>query len=233
MIVRYGGGILAASGSVGGQVFSRNRYGNYVRARTRPVNGQTERQLAARLRMSGLVERWSTVLDDEQRDGWNQYGAAISMVNRLGETIKLAGFNHYLRSNSPRLLVGAEVVDDPPVEATLPGADPTFAAEIGLVNQKIKVTFDPTLDWAKEAGGYLLVYATQPSGPGRNYLFNRSRYAGCVEGDATTTPTSPATIALPWEVGPGEKMDIIGRIMRGDGRLSAPFRCRGTYPTGG
>lgn len=232
MLVRYGGGVLAASGSVGGQVFSRNRYGNYVRARTRPVNGQTDRQMAARLRMSGLVELWSTALTDDQRDAWNQYGAAISMTNRLGETIKLAGFNHFIRSNSCRLLVGATVILNAPEEATLPGADPSLAAEIDATDNKVEVSFDGSLPWVKEAGAYLLVYATQPCSSGRNFLFKRSRYAGNVAGVASTGAQSPAEIELPWEVGENEKMDIVCRILRADGRLSSPFRCRATYPEG-
>ena len=37
-LVKYGGGIIQMSGSMAGNTFARNRYGNYMRARTKPVN---------------------------------------------------------------------------------------------------------------------------------------------------------------------------------------------------
>ncbi|GAI58374.1 unnamed protein product, partial [marine sediment metagenome] len=37
-LVKYGGGITQMSGSIAGNTFARNRYGNYVRSRTKPIN---------------------------------------------------------------------------------------------------------------------------------------------------------------------------------------------------
>ncbi|GAI27992.1 unnamed protein product, partial [marine sediment metagenome] len=53
-LVQYGGGVLDARGSIGGQVHSKNRFGSYIRARTTPVNPQTNRQDAVRVAVSSL-----------------------------------------------------------------------------------------------------------------------------------------------------------------------------------
>ncbi|GAH13494.1 unnamed protein product, partial [marine sediment metagenome] len=47
-LVKYGGGIVQMSGSIAGNTFARNRYGNYVRARTKPINPNSDRQVVVR-----------------------------------------------------------------------------------------------------------------------------------------------------------------------------------------
>ncbi|GAH28464.1 unnamed protein product, partial [marine sediment metagenome] len=36
-LVKYGAGIIQMSGSIAGDVHARNRFGNYIRPRTKPV----------------------------------------------------------------------------------------------------------------------------------------------------------------------------------------------------
>ena len=97
-LVQYGGGVLDARGSIGGQVHSKNRFGNYIRARTTPVNPQSTRQNFVRNIVQYLSQRWSNTLTQLQRDGWEVYAAAITRANKLGAQIKLTGFNHYINS---------------------------------------------------------------------------------------------------------------------------------------
>jgi len=122
-LVKFGGGITQMSGSVGGTTFARNRYGNYARAKTKPVNPNTAAQAAIRSALSELTVLWSQTLSAAQRTAWNLYGASVAMKNRLGETTYLTGFNHYIRSNVMRNRVGLGVVNDGPVIFELPAAD--------------------------------------------------------------------------------------------------------------
>ncbi|MCK4960716.1 MAG: hypothetical protein KAT00_14990, partial [Planctomycetes bacterium] len=146
-LVQYGGGVLDARGSIGGQVHSKNRFGNYIRARTTPVNPQSARQNVIRAVIQDLSQRWSAQLTQNQRDLWEVYAAAIARTNKLGGQIKLTGFNHYIRSNSIRLQSADNTIGDGPGLLTLPPADPTFTCTVDEAAQQISVAYNAALDW--------------------------------------------------------------------------------------
>jgi len=65
-LIKFGAGIVQMSGSIAGDVHARNRFGNYVRPRTKPVNPHSIRQEAARAVVSYLAEYWHGNLTDVQ-----------------------------------------------------------------------------------------------------------------------------------------------------------------------
>jgi hypothetical protein len=219
------GGIVAdsASGSAGGSTASRNRYGQYIRNRSVPVNPNSSRQVSARNRFTSIAERWSGTLTAAQRAAWDQYGSNVTWKNALGLDVHLTGFNHYLRSNTAILAAGGSEVDAGPTTYTLPGSDPTFAAAISEATQQISVTFDNTLDWANETGGYMLISMSLPRSGSRTYIGGPYRDADAIDGNSSTPPTSPATITVPFAVAAGQKVEVRARIIRADGRVSSPF----------
>lgn len=222
-LIRYGGGIVQMSGSIAGDTFARNRYGNYSRARTKPTNPNTARQVAIRSALATLTSRWSATLTAPQRTAWNLYGQSVSMKNRLGEAVFLTGFNHYLRSNIPLLQAGLTIVDDGPVIFELPEKDPTFAITASEATQTISYTFDNTMAWALEVGAYLLKYEGQPQNLQRNFFAGPWRFHGTIAGDAVG-PTSPDDEAdPPFAFAEGQRLWCYARIARLDGRLSEVF----------
>ena len=223
-LVQYGGGILDARGSVGGQVHSRNRFGNFIRARTTPVNPNSTRQAAIRTIFAGNVNKWHTVLTQAQRDAWEVYAAAIVMTNKLGEQIKLTGFNHFSRSNTVIRQVNNNRVLDGPVVQTLAPEDDEFAVAVSTATQLISVTIDEDLDWIDQDDGFMAIYMSMPQVGGSKYIKGPWRYAGVVNGDSTTPPTSPQTITCPFVVGTGQRVGVYGRICEEDGRMSGKFR---------
>jgi len=224
MLVQYGAGVLDARGSIGGQTFSRNTYGAYARARTTPVNPRSARQVVVRSNISSLAEYWGGTLTGSQRAAWAVYADAITMTNRLGQSIKLAGFNHFIRGNAARLMCGAAIVDDGPTVLGVPATDPTYAVAVSEATQQISVTFDNTLDWANEDDGYMTIAMSSPRGAGVSFIGAPLRFAGKIDGATPTPPTSPATIAVPFPVAAGQVVCCVARILRGDGRASTPFR---------
>ncbi|GAH61532.1 unnamed protein product, partial [marine sediment metagenome] len=78
-LIKYGGGIIQMSGSVAGSTHARNRFGNYMRARTKPVNPNSARQVTARAVIGFLTARWHENLTDEQRNLWRVYADAVAM----------------------------------------------------------------------------------------------------------------------------------------------------------
>lgn len=210
-------------GSIGGKVYSRNRYGQYIRNRAVPVNPNSARQQAAKSRFTELTERWSSQLTALQRAAWNDYGAAVPMTNRLGQVINLSGFAHYIRSNTQALQVFGTAIDPGPTVLTLPGVDSSMSAAISEATQLISVTFDNVLDWANEDEAFMQISMSKPVGVGRTYLVGHERFAGAIEGDGTTPPTSPTTMAVPFAVAENQQVIVTARIGRADGRLSSKF----------
>lgn len=223
-LVQYGGGVLDARGSIGGQVHSRNRYGSYIRARTTPVNPQSSRQNLIRACVASLAPYWSTVLTQAQRNAWEVYADAITRANKLGQQIKLTGFNHFIRSNTPRLQSVDSVIAAGPTVLTLPGADPVFACEVDETNQQISVTFDPLLAWAIIDDGELYVSMSEPKQVGTNFIGGPFRLAGAIDGDTASPPTSPQVLSVPFPVAEGQVIVCRARISEADGRLSDPFQ---------
>jgi len=149
-LAKYGGGIIQLSGSIAGNTFARNRFGNYVRARTKPINPKSNLQNAIRASIAYLADRWSNTLDDAKRQAWNTYGDRVNMLNRLGEVIHLSGYNHYIRSNAILRYYVQTLVDDGPALFEIPAQDNTLAVTANTADQKLYISFDNTLDWAKE-----------------------------------------------------------------------------------
>ena len=223
-LVKLGGGIIALSGKIAGNVFSRNRSGNIVRAWANPVNPNTARQQAVRSIMQSLSTRWSNVLTAVQRSQWDAYAAAVLSTNRLGETIQLTGQNYYVGNNSAILSAGGVTVDDGPAVLNKPDADPLFAVVVDEAAQEISVTFDPALAWNQIDAGHMLVSMGTPINLSRNFFAGPYRIAGALDGATALPLTSPQVLSAPFPVQVGQKVFAQARVMEPDGRVSSIFR---------
>jgi len=222
-LVKYGGGIVQMSGSIAGNVYARNRYGNYVRARTKPTNPNTALQQVVRNTVAFLSDRWAQVLTSAQRTAWNLYASSVAMKNRLGETCYLSGFNHYVRSNSILKRSGRTVVDAGPVIFELPAKDPTFSITCVQTDNKCNFTYDDSAAWANEDDGWLHMFMGQPQNPQRNFFAGPWRLFAAVAGSLGSPPTSPDGVSGPFAMSTAQRVWVYGRISRADGRLSEPF----------
>lgn len=220
-LIKLGGGVVGISGSMAGNTFSRNSSGSYVRARTKPVNPNSVYQAAVRNYLSMLVERWNGVLTATQRGAWETYAAAVTMQNRLGENIKISGFNHYLRSNIVRLQLGQSKCDEGPVTLTLVETDASFAITASVATQQISCTWDVDLPWTDIAASVMGFWMGRPQVKTRNFFNGPWRKMGSVPGNnvSPSLQTAPFTLVL------GQKIWTYGRISTGptDSRLSRPF----------
>ena len=223
-LVKYGGGIVQMSGSIAGNTFARNRFGNYVRSRTKPVNPKTDRQTAVRAALATLSVKWAQTLTDAQRIAWNLYGSSVAMKNRLGETVFLTGFNHYIRSNSWLASLGAPTIDDGPVLFELPEQDPAFAVAISEATNVWTITFNDGLDWVSEDGSNLIMFNGQPQNAQRNFFDGPWRFMNSIAGNSGAPPASPLDRAASFTYNELQRAWVYARILRADGRLSEPFR---------
>jgi len=222
-LIKYGGGIVQMSGSVAGNVHARNRYGNYMRARTVPTNPNTSLQQRARSAVAVLAERWAETLTAAQRTAWNLYGSSVNMLNKLGETIQLSGFNHYIRSNSFLAQYGITIIDAGPTTFSLPDQDPTIAIAGSEATQQFTITFDDGLAWASEDNAYLTALCGQPQNAQRNFFNGPWKGIRYLSGNAGAPLASPLPIGALFAITEGQRAWVQFRIYRADGRISEPF----------
>lgn len=174
--------------------------------------------------MQFLTEEWGDLLTPAQRAAWENYAAAISWLNRLGETVKLTGFNHFIRSNFARLAVGEALIAEGPIVLTLPHGDPLMVVTIGAA-AGITVAFDDTLDWVDEDSGFFMIDLGQPQNATRNFFGGPYRFDSFIQGDSTTPPTTPdgPTATTTWSFLEGQIIWARAKILREDGRVSNHF----------
>lgn len=223
-LVKFGGGIVQMTGSIAGNTYARNRYGNYARARTHPVNPNTARQQGVRGSLTALTERWADTLNAGQRTAWQLYADNVAMKNKLGETIHLSGFNHYIRSNVMHLVSGVAPTDDGPVVFELPEKDPTISIGISEAAQLLNVTYDDALPYADENGARMFLFCGVPQNGQRNFFAGPYRYYGQVIGVNGAPPPPPHVAAPPFVCSEDQRLWCQFRISRADGRISEPFR---------
>jgi hypothetical protein len=118
-----------SSGSINFETFSRNRYGQYCRNRSTPVNPSTVVQLVQRARLVSNAAAWRT-LTDAQRAGWLSLGMMMSRTDALGQVYTLNGFGAYCSVNQNKLDAG---------DATVAGA-PALAVPVGLLTVTVTLT---------------------------------------------------------------------------------------------
>ena len=167
------------SGSYAGTTSSRNRFGQYVRNRSTPVNPSSTFQAAVRARLGTNASAWRS-LTDLQRAGWESLGASISRTDSLGSTYTLDGFAAYCLVNNNNAAAGNAVVS----------SAPTLVSPTGIATTTITLT----------AAAFSIAYTATPLGAGaRLFAFaSPQRSAGrSFEADLRLISVSAAAAASP------------------------------------
>jgi hypothetical protein len=86
--------VSAARGKVGGNVFSANKAGAFVRTYVKPTNRNTLAQQAVRGRFGTLSSGWRNV-SAEVRGQWNTMAVQYPYMNRLGDMATYTGQQLY------------------------------------------------------------------------------------------------------------------------------------------
>lgn len=215
----------AASGSIAGITYSRNRGGLYTRARAVPTDPTTIRQQIVRTNFGTIAQAWPG-LTGAQRAGWDLYGENVPVTDPLGASIQLSGQQWHQAINSVALQLGLPLFADapavfdrgaaPPLDLSLPAADAGAGG--------IDVAFDNSAAWATEDDAYLAVWQGRPQGAGIQFFRGPWRLLGNVAGDSMTPPTSPASFTSVFlSLAAGQQTWVRCRVLRADGRLSEPF----------
>lgn len=188
-----------ARGSLSGVTASKNRGGNYFRARKKPSVPNTPSQQAIKTALSSMAGVWSNVLTAAQQAGWTLYGQTNPVPNNLGQKIILSGMNTFQRVNIPLVAAaGLTAIQD-----TSPGAVPFIGAPtIGAASTVVHTgttSIVLALSQAIALGDYIFIYLSRPVAIGKvaaHQPFKLAQAYKTVSGDTgmtakTLTPADP------------------------------------------
>lgn len=200
--ITFGQGIADARGAVGGQVFSRNKGGAYLRARIAPINRNTPQQTAVRANFGANAKGWGTLLTAAQRTAWTNFAAANPRVNILGASIILAGLAMFQSLNQVLAQILSTLITDPPPDLSVPIIATVTAASADSATPDIKITTDAQ---ATVADAAYYIFATKPLAPGKTPQTSDFRFIGNYAPTPAATHTSFAaayqTLFGAWNVG--------------------------------
>ena len=106
---------ITQSGKRGLTVSQGGRFGQISRALVIPTNPKTQAQLNIRAALTIAAQNWRGLTED-QRAAWTAAAKSINSTARGGTKGVLTGNNLFTKVNCLNQLIGANVVNDPPVK---------------------------------------------------------------------------------------------------------------------
>ena len=165
-----------------GSVFSKNRYGAYVRTKVTPVNPQTDAQQNVRNRLSTNSQAWRG-LTEPQRQGWIDAAINFPFTDIYGNTKILSGQALYVKLNNNLASIGSALIADAPSPVAVPVISSlTLTAAAGTPAVGLAYTPTPT-----DSASILVIETTGNVTPGKSFVKNLYRRVSQVP-DGTASP---------------------------------------------
>lgn len=220
-LVKLGGGVTDIRGSMAGNTFSRCAGGNYVRARTKPVNPKASMQNARRSAIAYIAKWWSDQLSEQQRTDWRAYAAATSWTNRLGEAIEINGLAAFIRLNTYQRLIPSALIEEAPTAVGhAGGVEYSFAAESDTTKLQIA---EPTGSFDKDLNIHTLwFFCGIPAEPGKISIPKGFKYCGRIWGSALDPLAFPYELDAPYTMRSGQLVTVRAIFQDEHYRLSGP-----------
>jgi len=128
------------SGKIGTVVFSRGRYGNYIRNGAMPTAVTSSPALDVKGRLAKLSKAWAAV-DENEQDAWKTWAATHPITDRLGNSQVLHGAAAFMQLNNRILAAGGTQIDLPPIASSPDGVS-------GLSIASDVRTWEAFVDWS-------------------------------------------------------------------------------------
>lgn len=165
--IKYGAMVAEASGSVGGVVFSHNRYGTYTRRRAIPTKSLSPAALAAKGLLASISQAWAG-LTEPVRLQWRTWAATNPVTDALGDSQVLTGHAAFCMLNCRLVGAGSSVISSPPV-ISAPNGLTGFAGTFDIGTGDFEVTWTNT---PLGAGVKVEIWAAVVSEPGISFVEN-------------------------------------------------------------
>lgn len=224
--IKFGMMMTDARGKLGGQVFSKNRAGAYVRTKVTPVNPRTSFQMANRAILGNLSASWSG-LTDEQRTKWNSAVEDWKKTDIFGDLKTPTGKNLYTSLNKVNAQVGNSPLTEPPAKVEFPVIQLEYA-ELQIVSGVITTGKFSTK--GNSTGFKLLISATPVLSKGTSFVKNRLRNIGVVSGgnDQAADWYSEYSARFGSALAEGDNVWFEMRLVATSGQISAPQKIKVT-----
>lgn len=188
--IQFGPAIAAASGSIGGVVFSHGPYGPYIRRRAIPTISTTSYAMAAKARFTAASQAWQG-LPAASQEAWRQWALTNPVTDTLGMAQPLSGVVAFVGNHCRAAIYGTAPLTDPPVVAApAPLGSLTLGADIGIGD--VDLTFTPTPTGAND---HLWIDACVVDSPAIKYVGNYLRHIGESPGAAASPYIFEALVA--------------------------------------
>lgn len=213
------------TGSVGGSTYSRNRYGQYIRQRVKPVVSTTPYAQAAKGRLATVSRAWSA-LSDAQRAAWVAWAQNNPVIDVLGHSQILSGHAAYVMLNARLNLSGDAAISLPPI-GRAPDALATLAVAAAAGAGTVGLTYTAT---PLGAGQKLWVSGCVVSSAGITYVKNLLReFTISAAAQASPLAAGVAFVARFGTMTAGQKVTIYASVFdSATGLISAPLRADAT-----
>lgn len=178
--IKFGMMMTDASGKLGGQVFSKNRGGSYVRTKKTPSNPQTTAQMTIRGIFASISSGWSA-LTEQARNSYENFVADYGRTDIFGDVRNPTGKNLYQRLNQNLAISGQQLMSVCPAPSEVPFAN--------LVSVNGVISNDEMVVSAigNTTGSKLVIWATPSLSQGTKFVKNRLRQIAVVDGDDTVS----------------------------------------------
>jgi hypothetical protein len=166
--IKFGMMMTDARGKLGGQVFSKNKGGAYVRTKVTPTNPQTTFQTGVRTLFALFSQQWSG-LSDAARSAWDGAVSNWSTTDIFGDLKNPTGKSLFLRLNQRAVNAGYTSFTAVPAKAEMVEGIVT-EVEIGISGAEINVS-----DVYTGSGARVVFSGTPVLSAGTTYAKNRLR----------------------------------------------------------
>ena len=217
--------VAEVRGSIGGTVYSRNRYGAYMRTRAKPTVTTSADAQAAKTLMTSATQAWQD-LTPAERLAWREWARANPVVGSLGFPQTLPGHAAFVGIYCRRFKLGQGPLLVPPITPA-----PVGLTAVSVVADKTAGTADVTfLATPLGAGCVLWFQACQVASQGISYVQNLLKWCPI----SAVAPASPYDAFANFESRLGalvighEFHLLVSVADTATGLLSTPLRCADT-----
>ena len=223
--------LASMSGSVGGNTFSHNRGGPYVRLRGNPTQPNTPAQSALKGFFGSLATAWRVTLTPANRADWDLYAAATPLIDKIGQAFFPTGLNMFIRGNTGLLQNGNTQINAGPVAPGLPTFTAPAVVTIADSTDVASISFTEGDAWVGVDTTHLLIYASRGQGSSINFFKGPYQLAGSIDG-AVIPLTSPQNVTIPFNVSDGQKVFFRASLIDEAARKGADVFFEGAVTSG-
>lgn len=155
-------------GKSGDQIFSRNKYGPYVKAFAVPTGTPSEAMETARDRMAAVVAAWHGLTEVNRQRWYAQANALNSKAKRTPREV-LTGYNLFTRCQMHRLTMGL-------AQNTVPSAIISIPTTLFEIDYEDTTGTEGYITWQRGTSDWRIMMYGSPQFPLSRYSVNVTPY---------------------------------------------------------